>query len=380
MTASPRCAWLAWAALAAGGLACGSSGGVAPSGGAGGAGGSAGAGGDGGGFTGAGGAIWGGGGGGGGAGSGGAGAAGSAGGSGGREPGLGPPYPIVLAHGFFGFEEFAGLDFATYFFEVKEELAAYGEIVHTPAVDPFNSSVARGAQLAARIEDILAQTGHEKVVIIGHSQGGLDARVVAHDRPDLVAGVVTIATPHEGTPIADVLLQLVPNDQFGAVLDEIVQLIGGPLYDQVGDATSLMAPLELFSQPGITAFNAAYPDAAGVLYASLAGRSDYHPGGSPCDAPSAPNFVKLWKNELDPIDPLFSVAEGIVDGGLFSADPNDGLVRVVDAKRGLFLGCVPADHMDQVGHLLGDGPGFGNSFDHKQMFRELVAWVRAQGL
>ena len=37
---------------------------------------------------------------------------------------LGPPYPIVLAHGFFGFEQFAGVDFATYFYGVKDYLSS----------------------------------------------------------------------------------------------------------------------------------------------------------------------------------------------------------------------------------------------------------------
>jgi hypothetical protein len=27
-------------------------------------------------------------------------------------------------------------------------------------------------------------------------------------------------------------------------------------------------------------------------------------------------------------------------------------------------GCVPADHLDEIGHLLGDHPGLGNDFDH----------------
>src|SRR5262245_21836505 len=91
-------------------------------------------------------------------------------------PKLGPPYPIVLAHGFFGFENFAGIDAITYFYGVKDELAKNGEtLVFTPAVDPFNDSKTRGAQLLAEIEKILAQTGHAKVNLIGHSQGGLDA-------------------------------------------------------------------------------------------------------------------------------------------------------------------------------------------------------------
>ena len=45
-----------------------------------------------------------------------------------------------------------------------------------------------------------------KVVIIGHSQGAVDARVVAHDLPDRVAAIVGIAGPHGGSPVADALV------------------------------------------------------------------------------------------------------------------------------------------------------------------------------
>jgi triacylglycerol lipase len=75
-----------------------------------------------------------------------------AGGVGGEGPG-GAPYPIVLAHGFFGFNDFAGAGFLTYFYGVKDDLAAHGEtMVFTPAVDPFNDSTFRGDQLEADIE------------------------------------------------------------------------------------------------------------------------------------------------------------------------------------------------------------------------------------
>jgi triacylglycerol lipase len=309
-----------------------------------------------------------------------AGGAGGAGGQGGEGAGwLGPPYPVVLCHGFFGFEEFAGLDFVTYYFGVKEDLAMQGELVFTPAVDPFNDSTFRGAQLTQRVEEIRQATGREKVILVGHSQGGLDARVVAHDRPDLVAAVVTLATPHQGTEVADVALGLLDNDDFADLVDDLVKLIGGPLYDQVGDYTSLVAPLELFSKEGIAAFNAAYPDAPGVDYYSITGRTDHHTGGTVCAAPGQPEFVSEWNDETDTVDPLFAVSEAIIDGGLFAEEPNDGLVRVDGAKWGTFLGCIPADHMDEVGHLLGDSPGGGNSFDHKRFYRGLVTWLRSQG-
>ena len=64
-------------------------------------------------------------------------------------------------------------------------LSVEGEAqVFTPAVDPFNDSETRGEELLAHVEQILADTGAAKVNLIGHSQGGLDSRYVAHQRPD----------------------------------------------------------------------------------------------------------------------------------------------------------------------------------------------------
>ncbi len=291
---------------------------------------------------------------------------------------LGPPYPIVLAHGFFGFDEFAGLEFETYFFEVKADLAARGETnVFTPAVDPFNDSTFRGAQLAEAIDEILAQTGHEKVVLIGHSQGGLDARVVAHDYPDKVAAVVSYATPHYGAPVADVLLGLVSDPNAQALVDAMVKVVGAALYDTTGEETSVFKPLRLFSEQGIAQFNADYPDDPSVFYASITGRTDYSLGGQACAPDVAVPFVTALATEVDPTDPLFSLAESITDGPGYYV--NDGLVRAEDARHGEFWGCVPADHVDEVGQILGDGPGLGNDFDHKVFFRDLVAHLRSLG-
>jgi triacylglycerol lipase len=294
---------------------------------------------------------------------------------------LGPPYPIVLAHGFFGFEEFAGVGFATYFYGVKQALAAQGEtLVFTPAVDPFNDSTARGQMLIERIEEILAETGHAKVNLIGHSQGGLDARVVAYERPELVASVTTFATPHQGTPIADIVLRLVQNQDAQRFIDWLVKLAAAPLYGQAGEQTSLSKPMLLFSEKGIAEFNAKYHDRASVRYFSLTGRTNWHLGGSDCQTEDAPPFITQWNTARDPVDPLLSLTEALLDGGLGDPYPNDGLVRVADAKWGKFLGCVPADHLDEIGHLFGDSPGVGNGWKHRELYASLIAYLRAQGL
>ena len=295
--------------------------------------------------------------------------------------GQGPPYPIVLAHGFFGFEQFAGADFATYFHGVRADLAARGEIhVYTPAVDPFNDSMTRGLALRDHIESILAETGYAKVNLIGHSQGGLDARVVANLAPSRVASVTTIATPHGGSLVADLVLGLLPDERSGALVDALVRLIGRPLFDAAGDRTSVVTALGQFSADGIADFNEHFPDRAGVRYFSIAGRSDRHLGGDDCATVHALPFVLGLAGERDPIDPALTYTASLLAGDLGESFPNDGLVRARDGRWGEFWGCVPADHLDEIGQLFGDRPGLFNDFDHLDLFRALVAKLRAEGL
>jgi triacylglycerol lipase len=298
------------------------------------------------------------------------------------------PYPIVLAHGFFGFKDFAGLDFLTYFYGVQADLNAHGETrVFTPAVDPFNDSTTRGAQLEAKILEILQQTGAKKVNIIGHSQGGLDARYVAHHRPDIVASVTTVATPHAGSHLADVVLDVtsVPilGDLAGEAVDALVRLLGAPLWDQVGNETSVTKAIRQVSSDGMDDFNRRYPDGAGVRYFSIAGRTAEDDGGRDCRVSgisAPPAFVARTSRMLDPTDILLKVPETVTSGWPFDDVPNDGFVRVDEARWGTFLGCVPADHLDEVGQLLGDGPGGDNDWDYLGFYRDLVGYLRTQGL
>ncbi len=299
------------------------------------------------------------------------------------EPLAGPPYPLLLAHGFFGFENLANLRFVPYWHGIPEHLASVGEVdVCIGEVDPFNNSTVRGEQLLEQAIACAAATGHQRVNIIGHSQGGLDARVVASLAPDLVASVTTIATPHHGTPIADIALGLTPNDGAAGLIDWLVQLLGMPLWDEVGNQTSLGEAMWQMSSEGIAQFNATYPDAPGVLYTSVTGRTGLHPGGPDCepDSPPPPLFITMWQGTLDTTDQLFVIPEAILSQGILAQDPNDGLVRAADAQWGEFLGCVPADHIDEVGHLLGDSPGIGNAWNHLNFYGALVAYLRERGV
>lgn len=288
------------------------------------------------------------------------------------------PYPVVLAHGFFGFEDFAGIDFINYYQGVVEHLARNGETrVFTPTVDPFNDSIYRGKQLQARVEEIIRQTGARKVNIIGHSQGGLDARYVAHERPDLVASVVTFATPHHGTPLSD-HLELIDNPLTSWAFDGIVQILGAPLWDQIGRDTSIMQSFRQFSTENITRFNARYPDVPGIPYWSIAGRTAGSLGGDACKTNSAPSWISKWDGTRDSTELLLKVPQVLLSG--WSGTPNDGLVRVESARWGTFLGCVPADHFDEIGQLFNDPAGVSNRWNHLEFYSDLIKFLRQRGL
>ncbi|KAJ5558062.1 hypothetical protein N7535_009552 [Penicillium sp. DV-2018c] len=126
-----------------------------------------------------------------------------------------PKHPVVLAHGLLGFSELrlAGQYFpgVQYWRGIKEALTARGIEVITATVPPSGSIEARAEALARSIE-----TGArgKDVNIIAHSMGGLDSRyMISRIRPDKykVLSLTTIASPHQGSSVADYVL-----DQIGA--------------------------------------------------------------------------------------------------------------------------------------------------------------------
>lgn len=100
-------------------------------------------------------------------------------------------YPIVLSHGFLGFDNLAGI--VDYWTGIPAALERDGATVHMTTVSPAQSSIARGEEIIAQLEELKAATGAEKFNLVGHSQGALDARYVATVRPDLVASITSLA-------------------------------------------------------------------------------------------------------------------------------------------------------------------------------------------
>lgn len=258
-------------------------------------------------------------------------------------------YPLVMAHGAAGWDDFGLIE---YWVGIPKALRDSGYEVHVAEVDPFNHSDVRGPQLAAYIDQVLACTCEEKVNLIAHSQGGIDARYVISTMGygDKVASLTTVATPHLGTPVADAALGI-----SGPVLQEALDFFlwfAGEFYQDPDNYADFSRALELFSTPGMAEFNELNPNHPGVAYYSWAGRPGIFADGLPgCDTGEVPN-----PSGFSPIQSLLLPTYTLL-GGL-SGDDNDGLIPVWSAKWGTFRGCIVADHIRQIGHILGVTPGF----------------------
>lgn len=284
------------------------------------------------------------------------------------------PYPIVLAHGFAGFERIGPLN---YFFMVAADLRSRGETVIEAQVPPFDSSAVRATYLATVIDDTLRATGACKVNLIGHSQGGIDARALISQLGygDRVAGLITVASPHRGTPVADAALGLIPGisyDLINALLRALWSITSAP-----GDAKVQASLRQLSTGYMAREFNPKNPDDRRVKYYSVAGRSSGRIANAECAGGA-------WGNSdrIDLLDPLLAVAIpafALTSPNPLSPVPNDGLVSVASSRWGNFLGCVPADHLDevgQIGHLL---PDLISGFDHRDLYRRLARTLHSDG-
>jgi triacylglycerol lipase len=246
-----------------------------------------------------------------------------------------PPtrHPIVFAHGYLGLAS-VGLRLARrdYFVGVRERLEALGYTVYLARLSPTGSVSLRAAQLAQQIESIRA----ERVNIIAHSMGGLDARYAIthlglHSR---VASLTTIGTPHHGTPIADSSAMFLGEwTNIRKILDRV-----GANVDGLYDLTTLR----------MEEFNRLVQNVAGVVYSSVVGAIT--PFGRPVNPFLLPSYTFLQR----------------------TVGPNDGIVPAESQKWGDVVGEIHADHWEQV--------GWSRTFDAQRFYTVLAEHLAEWGL
>jgi len=113
-------------------------------------------------------------------------------------------YPIVLVHGISVHDR--NKTFSCWG-RIPETLENNGVQVFFGNTDSWGDYESNALILKETIKKILLKTNKEKVNIIAHSKGGLDARYLIwkHNFGGKVASLTTISTPHHGSEIADLI-------------------------------------------------------------------------------------------------------------------------------------------------------------------------------
>ena len=220
-------------------------------------------------------------------------------------------HPVVLAHGVLGFDEIAlGGRRHRYFRNIADGLRSLEAEFHHPRVPATGAVTERAEHLAELVRSLPC----ERVNVIAHSMGGLDARY-AISRLGLegrVASLVTVGTPHLGTPLADLALKGIPASAVRALSDLTI--------------------------PALERFNREVPDVEGVAYCSVAAHT-----------------------ALFDTNPLLWPSHAYLSQ---KAGPNDGLVPASSQRWGTVLREIEADHWAQI--------GWSSRFDAVALYAELL--------
>lgn len=253
-------------------------------------------------------------------------------------------YPIVLVHGFLGFDSVLGVD---YWYKVAETLQADGAQVFTAAVSNTNYPEYRGEQLLQQVEEILAITGAKKVNLIGHSHGSPTSRYVASVRPDLIASVTSVSGVNKATPVADTLMKWSADSAtFGTAFEAAIGTLSYVIdfASGAGDELDVMASVGSMTTEATTAFNAKHP---GGLPATDCGEGAYQYNGVRYYSWAG---AKPVTNLLDPLEFVTATFSAFFPAGV----ANDGFVGACAAGLGMIIrNDFAMTHLDEINQSLG---------------------------
>lgn len=264
-------------------------------------------------------------------------------------------YPILLIHG----AGFRDLRWPLYWGRIPKELTQNGADLFYGKQDCWASVEDNAKTLKARIGMILEETGAEKVNIIAHSKGGLEARMVASSLGcgRQIASITTIGTPHHGSKTIDRIIKM-PSSIFNIASFAVNNWVG-----LIGDTKpDFYTVCKSFSTEYADRFNEKNPDVPGIFYQSYAGIM------------SSPfSDINLWTANL-----VVNIIEG----------KNDGLVTVQSAKWGEKFttltgnGLRGISHYDEIDFRRRPFPGRNGTGvkDICEVYVDLVKGLIARGL
>ncbi|PLX08065.1 MAG: hypothetical protein C0594_06215 [Marinilabiliales bacterium] len=255
-------------------------------------------------------------------------------------------YPVVLVHGIAIRDDFKMYE---YWGDIPDILKKNDIQVFLSGHDSYNTHAENAHILQQRINEILTETTAEKVNIIAHSKGGIEARYMISvlNMEDKVASLTTISTPHRGSYMASVVMDsiLKNNQTITGFVDFAARMYGDIMPDSYKAGKQLTPEY-------MAEFNSKVKDEEGVYYQSYGSSIGK-------DYPS-----KLWQKMWQ----IMYSEEG----------DNDGLVSLESCKWGEFKGSVGdnVSHADIIGM-----PVFTNnhSFDTEAFILKIISDLQVLG-
>lgn len=264
-------------------------------------------------------------------------------------------YPIVLIHG----AGFRDLKYPVYWGRIPSSLEAHGAVIYYGLQDCWASTETNAEAILKRIDEILSESGCEKVNLIAHSKGGLEARMAASSLGggNKIASITTIATPHHGSQTIDRLMKA-PKSLFNIAafaVNNWIRVVGDKKPD-------FLRVCKGFTTKHMVEFNAANPDVPGIYYQSYA-----------CEMSHPFSDINLSTANL-----IVKLIEGA----------NDGLVSVESAAWGENFSVLHSNSCRGISHL--DAIDLRRSPFTRQegqyvsdicdVYFEIISGLRARGL
>lgn len=243
--------------------------------------------------------------------------------------------PVVLVHGVLGFDHMALMgQRIVYFRGVADMLRDVGVEVYTVRLPTMASVPGRAHALAEFVRALPCR----RVNLVAHSMGGLDARFAISrcGLDESVASLVTVASPHRGTPLADLLAGTV-----GILPVRALRSV-------VGFAGLDTGAVDWLTTRRAGEINRTIGDADGVLYGCVIGRA---------------------QRRLIRANPVLLSSHTYI---LARAGDNDGMVPAASQYWGETFDEVDADHWAQI--------GWSSYFDANRMYLRVIEQLRRRGL
>lgn len=128
--------------------------------------------------------------------------------------------PLLLIHGYQCNRGF--------WFWLRTRLETAGWTVATHSMEPVYADIDHYAEgIARRVDEVLAATGAARVILVGHSMGGLASRAyLRRHGSDKVARLITLGSPHHGSRLAS--LGIGPNAFQMRIGSQWLSALAGP--------------------------------------------------------------------------------------------------------------------------------------------------------